>query len=242
MESGGRTIEAWAEIRAGFSLLLRRPFVTILLLEIVLGGVAASIDELIGRGPESDLENLAMAASLFFVVAAVYLQIATVLAAGGQGEPSAEAWVRAALRHRCFWRFVATSFIAAVLILIAPIALLVKGLMVVTSVALAQSAVVLERTGPGESFRRGVELADPARKAVAVMFVVLFLPSFVVGTTFLLFEIHLDLPLRIVRDVGTSVLAGAATIALTRVFVKLGGTPTPPLQTLLYKERAGSPR
>jgi hypothetical protein len=242
MESGGPTIEPWTEIRAGFSLLVRPPFVTILLIEIFLGVVAASMWELMGPDPEPELEFLGAVAPVFFLAATIYLQIAMILAAGGHAERSAEAWVRAALRHRCFWRFLGTSFIAVILILVAPIALVVKGLVAVTSVALAQSAVVLERTRPGESFRRGAELAEPARKAVAIMFAVLYLPSLVVGTMFLLFEIDLDLPLQLAADVGTSLLAGAATVALTRVFVKLGGAPTPPVQTLLYKQRAGSSR
>lgn len=237
-----RPIRASEEIRAVLRLLVRPPFVTILGVSIVLGVAAANIGELIGTDPSTELAYLSGAATIFFEVAAVYLQIATILAAGGSAEGSGEAWVRAALRHRCFWRFVAVSLVAAFLILLGAVALVVGAVMMASAVVLSQPAVVLERLRVFEGLRRSSDISRPARKAVGIVFAVLLLPPMAVGVASLVVEAQVPFGVEIAIRLANTFLAMAAAMAFTRIFVRLGGAPTPPLQTLLYKANAGTRR
>lgn len=238
MQSNGAAIDGLREARTGVVLLFRRPFATIVVVTVLLGVAATNIGELIGAEPTGELGLLAMSADTFFLVTSIYLEIATILAAGGNGEGSAEGWIRAAVRHRCFWRFLAASFVMVFLILLGAVAFVVGAVVVASAVTLAQPAVVLERLGPVVAQRRSAELTRPVRKAVGIVFVLFWLPPLAANVMILLFEVDLALAAQIALQAAGTVLGIAATIALTRIFVTLGGAPTPPLQTLLYKPNA----
>jgi hypothetical protein len=242
MDSGEPTIKPFEEIAGACRLLVRPPFATILLLEIFLAVVSASVGDLVGSPPADEFDVLLTVGSLFFGAVSIYLHIAATLAAGGTGEGSGEGWIRAAFRHRCFWRYVGALLLSIFLILLGTLAFVIGGMIVGSWVALSQTAVVLEKKRPVEAVNRSNELTRPVRKAVAIIFTVFWLPVLASAAVFVVMEVRLDLVPRVLVDVASTVLALAATVAFARVYVKLGGTPTPPLQTLLYKAEAGSPR
>jgi hypothetical protein len=239
MESGERTIRPVVEIAAAFRLLARPPFVTILLLQVFLSVAGASIGR-VGDQRADEFGFLLMTGSLSFAAVSIYLHVAATLAAGGTGEGSSEAWIRAAFRQRCFWRYIGATLLSVFLIMLGMLALVIGGIVIGSWVALSQAAVVLERKRPVEAVNRSNELTRPVRKPVAIIFTVFWLPVLASAVAFIVLEIRLDLVPQVLIDVTSAVLGLAATIAFTRVYVKLGGTPTPPLQTLLYKANAGS--
>lgn len=242
MDGEAPSIHPGAEIGAALRLLVRPPFSTILLLELLFTVASASIADLIGPTPSEEFGFLGLGSTFLFGIVSLYLQIATTLAAGGSGERSAEGWIRAALRHRCFWRFVGVTILSLLYIMLGLLLLVVGAIVMGAGISLAQPAVVLERAGPGAGITRSSELTKPVRKPMGIMFSFFWLP--VVGFAIVLWilEIQLDFIPQILVSIPSTALTMAATVAFTRVFVKLGGAPAPPLQTLLYKSSAGSPR
>ena len=178
--------------------------------------------------------------SFILLVAQIYLQIAVILAAGrSDPEPSADLWLRGAVKRRCFWRFIATSLLV-VLGLFAGAVVLVVGLFFVGAlVALAQSAAVLERRLPLEAITRSAQVAGDARMTTGVVFALMILiPTAATQTTAFAGwddDIGLAWPACLA---AAEIVAAAGTIALTRIFVALGGDPTPPHDQLAPAPRS----
>ena len=204
--------------------LVRPPFVTLLALDLLASLASVTIGA----------DDIAIVAVLVLLTISLYLTIAVVLAAGAEGpEPSADAWIRAALRRRCFWRLLLASLFTIVLIVLGSLGLIVGGIIVAGYVGLAQAAAVLERTGPTESLRRSFELSRPARAPVAVIAsACILVPTVVlqVGA-----ELDWDDALGwawIAIVIASRIISIVGDIALARAFVALGGAPTPSMSEL----------
>ena len=213
---------ASSAIRDGFSALWRPPFRTLLLVSALIGVTSTSFSE---QPSETEIFF-----SLILLIASLYVQIAIVLAAGRpDAEPSADVWLRGAVRRRCLWRFLGTSFLM-VLGLAAGLLLLVVGIFVVGALlAFAQSAAVLERRYPMDAVSRSARVVSQARLPVGIVFGLLILvPTVVVQTApFLGWDQDVSV-LWPVAIVGAEIVTIAGTVALTRMFVALGGDATPP--------------
>ncbi|MDQ3939798.1 MAG: hypothetical protein M3238_00415 [Actinomycetota bacterium] len=221
-------IRAGATISDAFRTLSRAPFRTLLALTVLIAVVADSIG-----GPSASEEDPDVVFALLLIGVSLYVQIAITLAAGrADPDPSADRWVKAAWRRRCFLRLVVANLVI-VAALAGGLALAVVGMFVVGAIiAVAQPAVVLERRGPIEAVVRSAQLTQGSRIPIGIVFAVLFIaPSIALwGASFT----------TIPRDMGAwwvivpvlaEFLGFAATIATARMFVALGGTvaeaPTP---------------
>src|SRR5687767_11650319 len=88
----------------GFSSLLRPPFRTIWMVGLLIALAAPSLTE-----PGDDFSLIAL---LVLAIVTFLLEMAAILAAAeAQPEPSADLWIRRALRRRGMWRFVVASVI-----------------------------------------------------------------------------------------------------------------------------------
>jgi hypothetical protein len=242
MSSPNVSINAGAELAAAARALVRRPFFVLLCLSYLLALVGTSISLQFDASNADASFTLARASSIIIEVLGIYLQIAVVLVAGSSGEPaSADPWMRAAFKHRCFWRFFAVTVLEVFAMLLGFVAVVVGAAIVGGIVALGQAAVVLERRQPVDALRRSAALTGPVRGPVALIFFVLFAVPVGAGVVLLALGIELPLGWEFVVTVVGATTSFMASIALTRIFVKLGGAPTPPVQTLLYKAaRPGS--
>lgn len=167
--------------------------------------------------------------SLLLLIASLYVQLAIILAAGrSDPEPSADAWLRGAVRRRCMWRFVGTSFVV-VLGLAAGALLLVVGIFFVGALlAFAQVAAVLERKQPMEAVTRSATVVSQARVPVGIVFGLLILiPTIVVQAAPFVGWTDGTGPLWPAGLVVAELVTIAGTIALTRMFVAMGGEATP---------------
>jgi hypothetical protein len=235
-------ISARTEVVAAFRSLRQPPFLSLLLLSLLLVLVSTSIAAQVRpRATEAAL-FLASTSSVVLAVLGVYLQIAVVLAAGGTGGPrAADPWMRAAFKHRCFWRYLAATILEVFLGLTGFLGLVVGAWVVGGIVGLTQAAVVLERRQPGDALRRSAELTKPARGQVGtVFFALLLVPA--AGVALQVARVDLAMSWNVVITVTQALGSFVAAIALTRIFVKLGGAPTPPVQVLLYKASGARPR
>ncbi|MBW3594782.1 MAG: hypothetical protein KY391_04315 [Actinobacteria bacterium] len=212
---------AWSAIGDGFSALVRPPFRTLVLVAVLIALTSTSFGD--------DPTEIEIASSIVLLIASLYVQIAIILAAGrNDPEPSADAWLRGAVRRRCLWRFVGTSLVV-VLGLLAGALLLVVGIFFIGALlAFAQSASVLERKLPMDAVSRSAKLANEARLSVGVVFGLLILVPTLVVQVFAFLEwndrIGLLWPVGLVI---AEFITLAGTIALTRMFVALGGERTP---------------
>ena len=218
-----------------FARLTRSPYRTLVLLSVLIAVTSTTFgDE--PNGTETTF-------SIVLLGASIYIQIAIILAAGRDDpESSADTWLLGAFRRRCFWRFVGTSLVM-VLGLFAGTLILVVGIFFIGAlVGLAQSACVLERRLPMDAINRSARLAKEARVSVGIVFGLLILvPAIatqgaaVAGWTE---ELGFLWPASLV--VG-ELLSAAGTIALTRMFVALGGDATPALDRLAPVKSAPPP-
>ena len=182
--------------------------------------------------------------SFLLLFVSIYVQIALILAAGrDEPEPSADAWLRGAVRRRCFWRFVGTSLLV-VLGLFAGAMVLVVGIFFVGAlIALAQPASIVERRLPMDAIARSAKVASVARLPIGIVFGVLVLvPTAAVQTAAVLEwtdELGVVWPAALVV---AEVLSAAGTIALTQMFVALGGEKTPPPTQLAPPKREAPSR
>lgn len=223
-------ISAGAAMRNGFSSLTDPPFRALLLLGIFVSLVASTI-------PETG-DEWVVVATLLLIAAALYLQVAIIAAAAdATPAPSADAWLKEALARRCFWRYLGTSIVVAASVLVAGVVGIVVGAFLMGGVvALADPAVVLERRGPLEAIRRSAEMGKDNRRPLIVIFGALVLvPGLMVQVGSLVWDLRgLAGPWWPLVPVVELVLAGAGAIALTRVFLSLGGQvePGPPRQVV----------
>lgn len=213
-------------IGRGFSDLPRAPFRTLVLISLLIAVTTTTFSDR-PTGTETTL-------SIVLLVASIYLQIAIILAAGRDDpDPSADTWLLGAVRRRCFWRFVGTSLVV-VLGLLAGALLLVIGMFVVGALlGFAQPASVLERKLPMDAVSQSVKLATPARGPVGLVFGLLILIPTVVTQTVAVLGWDRDLGLLWpALLIGAELVTIAGTIALTRLFVTMGGEATPPADRL----------
>jgi hypothetical protein len=174
------------------------------------------------------LDELNLLATLVLAVISIYLDMAVILAAGRPDpHPSADVWVRGAFRRRCFLRFVIAGLFVDLLVVLGLLGIVVGAFVVGSFLAVAQPAVVIERQTPINAMARSVVLTRGARRVTGVVYALLaFIPMVLVQAAYLLEWIPS-------RTVSAIVAAAAATlglagaIALGRLFVALGGKPTP---------------
>jgi hypothetical protein len=207
-------------IRDGFASLARRPFNVIWALSLLVAMASSSI----GR----TLDELNLLATLVLALISVYLDMAVILAAG-RAEPnqSADVWIRGAFRRRCFIRFVITGLLVDLLVALGIIAVIVGAFVIGGFLAVAQPAAVIERQTPINALARSVVLSRGARTVTGVVYALLaFIPLVALQAAYLLELI----PNRVISALVAAVAATlglAGAIALGRLFVALGGQPTP---------------
>jgi hypothetical protein len=221
MQTERPPIRAGESILAGIKALGSPPFRTLWALSLFLSLVSSSITE--------SADWSALWGSLVLLVISTYVQMAATLAAGRlQPEPKADSWMRAAFARRCFWRFVATGLISVLLVAVGLFALIIGGFVMGGIVGLAQPAVVLERCLPTDAIRRSAKLSTGARAQIAVVFGVTILAPLIMAQA--VYQLGWDRALGAGELVATIVsvsLALSGTIALTRAYVRLGGSSTP---------------
>lgn len=198
--------------------IFRRPFLILLSLNLLVSLVTASLGA----------ARTGVATWLLLAAVTVYVQIATVLAAASsKPDPSGDAWMRAAFRARCFWRFVIVELFIFVMVGLGLFLVVVGALVIGAHVALSEQAVVLERLGIVQALSRGVDVSQGNRKAVGLIFgVMVLLPNVALP---LAYAVGLDDTAleRSVTSAVTVVVSMAGTLALTKAFVDLGGRPSP---------------
>ena len=210
-------LDASALISLGFRALFRPPFVWLLAIGIL--GIFATSS--IGGPPEDELALVGIA---IVALISAYTSIALTLASAEDvPDRSPETWVRAALVRRALIRSFLSGIFAILLVFAGLLALVIPGLIIGASVALADIAAVLENHRPGDALRRSIELSKPARKPIGIVFgLLVIIPSMAlqVTTYFVVVE-----PEWIVTAAQcfNYVLASAAHIALTKAFLQLGG-------------------
>ncbi len=211
-------IRAGPLMSAALGDIFRRPFLILLSLNLLVSLVTASLGA----------ARTGVATWLLLAAVTVYVQIATVLAAGSsKPDPSGDAWMRAAFRARCFWRFVIVELFIFVMVGLGLFLVVVGALVIGAYVALSEQAVVLERLGIVQALSRGVDVSQGNRKAVGLIFgVMVLLPNVALP---LAYAVGLDDTAleRSVTSAVTVVVSMAGTLALTKAFVDLGGRPSP---------------
>jgi hypothetical protein len=231
------SLRPWREIGDALGEILRPPFLVFGLLNAFLTVASIGITELVGTAPSSGDALLDMSSSLFIAAVSCYLQIAVVLVAASGETRAVDPWLKAAFRHRCFWRFLGVTFLMVFFVFVGLVFVVVGALVAGGVVALGQQAVILERKGPIKAINRSSELTKPVRSAVATVFAVFWLAPALWPLTAWVLDLEVSTVLQVGVAAVNSLLIVAGTVALTRVFVKLGGSPAPPLQTLLSKSK-----
>lgn len=211
-------ISAGPLMKGALGDIFRRPFLILLFLNLLVSLVTASLGA----------ARTGVATWLLLAAVTVYVQIATVLAAGSsQPDPSGDAWVRAAFRARCFWRFVIVELIIFVMVGLGLFLVVIGALVIGAYVAFSEQAVVLERLGIVQALSRGVDMSQGNRKTVGLIFaVMILLPNVALPLAYAVGFDDTALE-RSVASAVTVVVSMAGTLALTRAFVNLGGRPSP---------------
>ncbi|MBA2724568.1 MAG: hypothetical protein H0U53_01145 [Actinobacteria bacterium] len=214
-------LKAGELIVEGFRRLLKPPFLSLLVLNLFVSSVAASF--------AGQIDEISVFSSVALAVVSAYLQIAVILAASDQ-EPveSADHWIKAAVKRRCFWRFALASIFSFILVAAGLLALVIPGFIVGAYVGMGPIAAVVERTRAGDSLRRSVELSVKGRRAVGVIFgLFVVIPNGALQVALYFAPKALPLGLWIGLELATVILFLVALIALTRAFVCLGGRLEP---------------
>lgn len=156
--------------------LTKGPFLTLLVITLFITIVSASF--------ASDTpDSFGTFSAILLLVVGTFIQIGVILAAADPSPaPSADTWVKEALRRRLFIRYFLTSIGTALLIVLGLVAFLVGAVFVAAIVGLAPSASVLERLGPVDALRRSHQLTKPARFQTGLL-VTVFLMAPTVLTT-----------------------------------------------------------
>lgn len=224
-ESSRPPVSAGSSMREGLTALVRPPFSGLTALAIFVSLVSSTI-------PVDEADDTAVIATGILIVASLYLQIATTLAAAEPSpEPSPDVWLKRAFARRCFWRYALTSILVVLLVVAAGVlGLLVGGFVVGGITSLADPAVVLERRGPTDAISRSADLSKPARKPLIAIFGLLVLvPALFMQVGELVLDLRDGLGVMWpVVPVIVLILGLAAAVSLTRAFVALGGRTTPP--------------
>ncbi|MFN2595427.1 MAG: hypothetical protein ABR579_11125, partial [Actinomycetota bacterium] len=198
--------------------LPRPPFLTFVALSILVTVVSSRL---------STADNSALLSLLVLALVSTYIQISTCLAAAeAVAESSADRWLAAAFRHRCFWRYVGTSLLFFVMIVAGLFAVIVGAFVVGGVFALSLPAAAIERQMPIAALKLSAALTRPVRVPVIVIFGALYIFPVVV--------LQLLAQLTSINDWGLTIASAvppilqlAALISMTRIFVALRGTPVP---------------
>lgn len=211
---------AGALIAGAIKALWTRPFLPLLALSLLFSAADSSS----ALAAESEL-----LLSLVLAILSMYVQIAMILAAADERPAvSADKWIKTAFRRRCLVRYVAVSVLMYAMVGIGLLAFVVGGIIVAGMVGLSSQAVVLEGRTPIDAIARSLELTKPVRRTVEAIFgTLILLPS--VGWLIAYFTV---LPqdaygALLIGSVIVIVPSTAGTIALTRLFVGLGGETRP---------------
>ncbi len=232
-------VTAGRSILDGLGLLIRPPYRILLLLSVIVSVTSARIG--LDRNAPDQTELLL---SLALFVVSIYIEIAVTLAAGRyEADPSADVWVKAAWRRKVFWRYLFASVVAVAALLAGALAFVVGLFVAGAVVAVIGPAVVLERRTPIPAAFRSAQLTKGSRVAVGIVFAVLFvLPTLGVQAAFIA-ELDQSLgPAWIALTVVAEILRLAGVIAVTRIFIHLGGSPTPPPEQIAPPPRVQIPR
>lgn len=213
-----KRLRAGSLMGGAFRDLLRPPFSLILLLDLLIFGASASV---------SRIDDAVLFGALLLAVVSAYLQIATIMAAAGTKQLSADEWIKLAFRRRVFWRFVSTGIVAITLIILGFFALIVGGLVLGSMFALAHPASVQERAWPLPALRSSVARGQGNRWPIGTVFALLYIvPIALLQTgTQLRWDRELGLAWTAIGALGT-VASLVGVIALTRAYVAAGGRTT----------------
>jgi hypothetical protein len=213
MSVADRKVRAGPVMARGMLDLFRRPYLILLLLNILLSAVTASLG--------SDDDSI-IVAWLLLTALVVYVQIATILAASSDDpDPRGDPWIRAAFKARRFWRFVAIEIFIFVVVALGLFLLVIGALVAGAYVGLAEQAVVIERNGVAQAVVRSYEVGAGARRAVGLIFgTLVLLPNIALPLAYSLGADESTLA-RVVVSAVAAVLTMAGTIALTRTYVDL---------------------
>ena len=217
---------AFAVIGDGFRSIGTAPFTTLVGLLVLMTVTSTSFS--------TQPTEIEFVLQILLLVASIYVQIALILAAGRPDpERSADAWIRAAFQRRCFWRFFATSLVVVLGLVVGALLLIVGIFFVGALLAFAPTAAVLERRVPMDAVARSGQVAAGARVTSGIVFGLLVLiPSFATqAIAFVGWADAIGYLWPVVLGVSEIVVA-AGTIAVTKLFVALGGGPTPPFSEI----------
>lgn len=222
-------------IMDGFRSLFRPPFRWLILISLFSAVTSTTFSV-----EPSETE---IALSFLLLVVSIYVQISIILAAGASDpDPSADAWLRGAVRRRCFWRFVGTSLFVVLGLFAGTLLLVVGAFLVGALLGLAQSACVVERRLPMDAVSRSARVGNQARVQVGIVFGLLILVPTVATQGVAVMGWSRDIgPFWALVLAVAEILSAAGTIALTRLFVALGGDATPPLDRLAPAKPAPPP-
>ncbi len=214
-------------------LLFRPPYLTLLAVTLFVSFVSGFVR----------LEDVASGAATLLLWAVVaYLQIAVILAAAAgapddmpsslvpvEGRPgSADPWIRAALRRRCFVRYLVADLLALMLVTMALLLFVIPGFVVGGIIALAPIVAVLEYGVPMDAISRSAELSRPARRTIGTVFGICVLMPNIGSAAYLLWRgENVNDAVGLAVRATVLILGLIATIALTKAFLALGGAVTP---------------
>lgn len=174
-------------IFGSLSSLVHRPFSIILLLN--LGAAAISVSISTSANPDT-----AALASIVLIVISLYLQIAVILAAStSEPDKSGDAWLRASLGRRVFWRYLGAALLAYIAVALAggagALAVAVFGapiwLTLVAAgggavwmgsiVGFAPQAAAMQRTTPVEALSISTIVGREDRRLIGLVFGLLYI-------------------------------------------------------------------
>jgi hypothetical protein len=216
MSVADRKLGAGPIMARGFGDLFRRPFIVLLLLNLLLSTVTASL--------RSD-DDAGLIAWLLLTALMVYVQISTILAASSEDpDPRGDPWIRAAFKAKCFWRFIVIEVFIFVVVALGLFLLVIGGLVAGAYIGLAEQAVVIERKGIAQAVVRSYEVGIRARRTVGAIFGTLVLfPNVALPFAYTLGADESTLA-RLVVSAIAALLTMAGTIALTHAFLILAQT------------------
>lgn len=193
--------------------LFRLPFLVLLAIAIFINVVSAGVP----------VDDFGLVLTLILFALSIYVQIAIVLAAGAPDPGrAADPWVRAAIKQRCFWRYVLTGIATVVVVGLGLILLIVPGLIAGAALAVAQPAAVLGRRPVPEALAKSRELTRADRTSTGLIFFLLVLAP---GGANLIMNYVLEPRGTWVLGLGVllMIFSVASLVALTRTFLLLGG-------------------
>lgn len=207
-------IKTARSIAEALRTLVRPPFITLIALTVLVTVVSSRM---------STSDNGALVSLLVLALVSTFIQISSCLAAATESpEKSADRWLLAAFRNRCFWRYVGTSLLFFVMIVAGLFAAVVGAFVVGGVFALSLPAAAIDRQLPIAALKTSAALTRPIRMPVIVIFGVLYiLPVMVLQVLAQLTSLRgWGLTL---AGIPPPILQLAALIAVTRIFVAVRG-------------------